>query len=85
MSHVREVIGDSPPVAWTHAWEQDFETLEGLTEDYMMSPYHWGHLDGWYDPEMPWSIIEPELVHLFCAAQQSVLSWTTTERGTAGG
>ena len=77
LSRVCELIGDAPPAVWTHAWEQDFETLEGLTEDYMMSPYHWGHLDGWYDPEVPWSIVEPELAHLFCPARQSVLSWST--------
>ncbi len=76
LSRVVDFVGDAPPRKWTHAWEQDFETLEGLTQDYMMSPYHWGYLDGWYDPEMPWSIIEPELANLFCEARQSVLCWT---------
>lgn len=65
----------SPRIAWTHAWEQEFETLEGLLEDYMTSAYHWGWLDGWYDPEMPQCIIDPDLAHLYCPATTSVLGW----------
>jgi len=66
----------SPRVRWTHAWEQEFEVLEGLSEDYMASPYHWGFLDGWYDPEMPQCIMDPDLAHLYCSASQNVLRWT---------
>lgn len=64
----------SPRVRWTHVWEQEFEVLEGLLEDYMASPYHWGFLDGWYDPEMPHCIMDPDLAHLYCVATQPVLS-----------
>lgn len=63
----------NPRVAWTHAWEQEFETLEGLLEDYMASSYHWGWLDGWYDPEMPQCIMDPDLAHLYYPAATSVL------------
>lgn len=65
-----------PRIAWTHAWEQEFETLEGLVEDYMASPYHWGWLDGWYDPEIPFCIVEPDLAHLYGRARRNVLGWT---------
>ncbi|MBW2269248.1 MAG: hypothetical protein JRH16_11775 [Deltaproteobacteria bacterium] len=85
LSRVVGFVGDPAPVAWTHAWEQDFETIEGLHEDYMLSPYHWGHLDGWYDPEMPWSIVEPELAHLFCPASESVLCWPDGVGSSRGG
>ncbi len=76
LARVRAIGPTRPRVRWTHAWEQEFEVLEGLLEDYMASPFHWGHLDGWYDPEMPHCIMDPDLAHLYCPASQNVLSWT---------
>ncbi len=76
LARVHPIGPTTPRVCWTHAWEQEFETLEGLVMDYMMSPYHWGWLDGWYDPEMAHSIVEPDLAHLYCEASGNVLSWT---------
>ena len=70
-------LGPTPPrMRWTHAWEQEFETLEGLLEDYMASPYHWGWADAWYDPEMPQRIVDPDLAHLFARIPHSVLAWS---------
>lgn len=80
LARVRPIGPTSPRVRWTHAWEQEFERIEGLVEDYMASPYHWGHLDGWYDPEMPHCIVDPDLAHLYCPATTSVLSWTEDAR-----
>jgi hypothetical protein len=77
LARVRAIGPTKPRVRWTHAWEQEFEGLEGLLEDYMASPYHWGYLDGWYDAEVPFSIMDPALAHLYCPATQNVLSWTT--------
>ncbi|MCR9095751.1 MAG: Dabb family protein [bacterium] len=78
LARVRAIGPTSPRVRWTHVWEQEFETLAGLLEDYMASPYHWGHLDGWYDVEMPHCIMDPDLAHLYCNAKQNVLSWMGT-------
>lgn len=75
LSRVLDFLGDRPPTIWTHAWEQDFETVEGLNEDYMLSPYHWGHLDGWYDLEDPRCIMDPHLAHVYCPSRESVLAW----------
>jgi hypothetical protein len=61
--------------AWTHVWEQEFETVEGLTEDYMLSPYHWGLVDGWFDVECPQCVVEPRLAHVYGTASESVLAW----------
>ena len=77
LARVRPLFEDPPRVAWTHLWEQDFETLAGLQEDYMASPYHWGFLDGWYDAEVPKCIMDPDLAHLYCPSTESVLAWTT--------
>jgi len=67
---------DGPcPVRWQHVWEQEYESLAALEQDYMASPYHWGHLDGFFDPESPRRIIDPWLAHLVCMETEGVLSW----------
>lgn len=50
---------------WTHAWEQEFDDVEGLTGEYLLHPYHWTHVDRWFDPEAPESIVEPDLANLY--------------------
>ena len=60
---------------WTHLWEQEFETVEGLQIDYMSSPVHWGFIDRYFDPEMPDCIVDPWLAHLACPETAPVLSW----------
>ncbi len=60
---------------WTHLWEQEFETVDGLHIDYMSSPIHWGLVDRWFDVEMPDRIVDPWLAHLACPATESVLGW----------
>ncbi len=59
---------------WTHAWEQEYRYVEDLRVDYMASPYHWGWVDRWFDPEHPRVIVAPALAHVFCAATGSVLA-----------
>ncbi len=62
---------------WTHVWEQEFATADGLLVDYMVSPYHWGLIDPWFDFECPQSIVETRLAHVFCPARGPVLSWSS--------
>jgi hypothetical protein len=62
------------PTRWTHVWEQEYETVDGLRGGYMMSPYHWAGVDRWFDPEVPASIVEPEVAHVFYAAPGPVLT-----------
>jgi len=59
---------------WTHVWEQEYESVDGLRVGYMMSPYHWAGVDRWFDAEVPASIVEPEVAHVFYAAPGPVLS-----------
>ena len=49
--------------------------MRGLQEDYMLSPYHWGLVDGWFDPECPQRIVDTHLAHVFCPAATTVLGW----------
>ncbi|MCY3911097.1 MAG: Dabb family protein [bacterium] len=67
------VVGP-PTTRWTHCWEQEYYTLHGLKVDYMMSPHHWGLIDGWFDPEMPRKIVDLELAHVYHATDRSVLA-----------
>ena len=73
LSRVRGFLGPAPEIAWTHCWEQEFACAEGLHHDYMLSPYHWGFLDGYYDVEDPRCIMDPQLTHQFCEAREGVL------------
>ncbi|QLY34893.1 Dabb family protein [Nocardia huaxiensis] len=59
---------------WTHVWEQEFESPEGLNGDYLLHPYHWTHVDRWFDPEVPGSIVEPAIAHLYRWADGPVLT-----------
>jgi hypothetical protein len=63
------------PTRWTHVWEQEYAELDGLRVDYMSHPWHWGHVDGYFDPECPQRIAELEVAHVFCAAPASILGW----------
>ena len=59
---------------WTHCWEQEYYTLDGLKVDYMISPHHWGLIDGWFDPEMPQQIVDLKLAHVYHPTDRSVLA-----------
>jgi hypothetical protein len=65
---------DSSCAGWTHSWEQEYENLSGLGDDYMRSPFHWGLVDGWFDAEDPRCIVAPELLHLFYEVSSSTLA-----------
>ncbi len=67
------VVGP-PGIRWTHCWEQEYYTLDGLKVDYMMSPHHWGLIDGWFDPEMPQQIVDLDLAHVYHHTDRSVLA-----------
>ena len=62
--------GRSP---WTHAWEQEYAALDGLTGEYMLHPYHWTTVDAWFDPEVPDHVVDPVLAHLFARVDGPVL------------
>ena len=62
--------GRSP---WTHAWEQEFATLDGLTGEYMLHPFHWTTVDAWFDAEVPDHVVGPVLAHLYAEYAGPVL------------
>jgi hypothetical protein len=72
-------VDDIPPVGprrWTHVWEQEYHDISGLRVDYMVSPYHWGFVDGWFDAESPHHIVEQGVAHVYCPSAGSILAWT---------
>ena len=63
------------PTSWTHVWEQEYADKSGLEVDYMMHPYHWGLVDGWFDPECPQRIVDLVVAHVYCPAAETILGW----------
>lgn len=59
--------------SWTHVWEQEYADLAGLQGSYMMHPYHWAHVDRWFDPEWPEWLVDPWLCHAFCETSAPVI------------
>jgi len=72
LSRVDEVVNPRGPV-WTHVWEQEFATLDGLTGPYMAHAYHWAYVDTWFDPQAPNRIVDRPLVHSACGLRASIL------------
>jgi hypothetical protein len=73
LSPVQDVWGATGP-RWTHVWEQEFRTLEGLTGPYMNHAYHWAYVDTWFDPQSPNHIVDTTLVHAMCDLDRSILA-----------
>ena len=70
LSRVQSAVGTS---TWTHVFEQEFETLEGLTGPYLMHPIHWAYVDRWFDPEGTDVIVRDRVCHSFCSSSERVL------------
>jgi len=62
-----------PSTQWTHVWEQEFTDPDGLNGEYLLHPYHWTHVDRWFDAEIPGAIVEPAIAHLFRWADEPIL------------
>lgn len=58
---------------FTHIWEQEFASLTHFRGDYMDHPYHWGHLDRWFDSDNPAQIVDAHLCNSFCSIDRPVL------------
>jgi hypothetical protein len=63
LSRVLQSVGARP---WSHVWEQRYDELQGLSGPYMLHPYHWAHVDRWFDPESPDWIVDTHLCHSYC-------------------
>ncbi|HZP29784.1 MAG TPA: Dabb family protein [Acidimicrobiia bacterium] len=73
LSRVGTVDGSRGP-AYTHVWEQEFASLEGLTGPYMRHAYHWSLVDPWFDAQSPTRIVDDVLVHAACPLRRSFLA-----------
>ena len=67
---------------WDYLWEQEFADITGFRGEYMLSPYHWGYLDRWYDSENPARIVDPHVGNSFCEIAGPVM-FTRWERPAA--
>jgi hypothetical protein len=60
--------------AFTYVWEQEYDDVAGLTGPYMTTPVHWGIVDAFFDAEYPEYIVDPQLVQVVGAIDQSILT-----------
>ncbi len=61
------------PKAYTHVWEQEFDSLDGLTGEYMTHPIHWGHVDAFFDAESPEYIVDPQLIQVVGTIDRTIM------------
>ncbi|WP_181008511.1 Dabb family protein [Sphingomonas montanisoli] len=59
---------------WHYVWEQEYASLDGLRGLYMSSAYHWGHVDRWFDCEMPEFMVDDRLCHSASTLTNSVMA-----------
>jgi hypothetical protein len=59
---------------WHYVWEQEYASLDGLRGLYMSSAYHWGHVDRWFDCEMPEFMVDDRLCHSASTLSKSVMA-----------
>lgn len=69
LSRVHDASGSA---RWTHVWEQEYADLDGLTGPYMTHPYHWAHIDRWFDSERGQRVVTA-LCHSFCRIDEPLL------------
>ena len=62
------------PKAFTHVWEQEFDSLQGLTRDYMQAPIHWGVVDAFFDAEYPQYIVDPQLIQVVGEIDRTIMA-----------
>lgn len=62
------------PKAFTHVWEQEFDSLDGLTGEYMAHPVHWVLADAFFDAECPEYIVDPYLVQVAGAIDHPIIT-----------
>ncbi|PTR30566.1 stress responsive alpha/beta barrel protein [Rhodococcus sp. OK519] len=72
-SQLSRVHDASGTARWTHVWEQEYASLEGLTGPYMTHPYHWAHVDRWFDFERGQKVVTA-LCHSFCRIDEPLLT-----------
>jgi hypothetical protein len=65
------VAGQDDHSGWTHLWEQEFESAEGL-RPYMAHVFHWTGVERWFDPEIPGHIVT-DLAHYVSAIPGPVI------------
>ena len=61
------------PTRWTHVWEFEMQDAKGF-QAYMESPFHWGVVDRWFDPEWTGRILVPQYLHGYFQTASSVLA-----------
>lgn len=55
-------------------WEQEFDSLDGLTGPYMQEPVHWGLVDAFFDADCPEYIVDPHLIQVVGSIDRTIMA-----------
>lgn len=62
-------------------WEQEFDSVEGLTGPYMDTAVHWGLVDAYFDADCPEYIVDPHLVQVVGAIDETIMEASHGDNG----
>ena len=54
-------------------WEQEYDSVDGLTGPYMQTPIHWGMVDAYFDADCPEYIVDPHLIQVVGAIDSTIM------------
>lgn len=54
-------------------WEQEYDSVDGLTGPYMQTPIHWGIVDAYFDADCPEYIVDPHLIQVVGAIDSPIM------------
>lgn len=54
-------------------WEQEYDSVDGLTGPYMQTPIHWGIVDAYFDADCPEYIVDPHLIQIVGAIDETII------------
>lgn len=62
-------------------WEQEYDSVDGLTGPYMQTPIHWGIVDAYFDADCPEYIVDPHLIQIVGAIDETIMERRNGDNG----
>ncbi len=69
-----KIVETSGTNHWDYAFECDYEEIMDYFGQYLMTPYHWGFIDRFFEPSAKEFFIDPNLASVYCFAPTPFLA-----------
>ena len=56
-----------------YVWEQEYDSIDGLTGPYMDTPVHWGIVDAHFDADCPEYVVDPHLIQMVGEIDRTIM------------